>query len=211
MKKAEGGAARDAKDLHVRAAQSRGQKGLDELRRRLADEDRTAADRKGTKEAKAGPVPSKQPSPPSLGPADVAKGKGDSSPPPAAGSGGAGGRPGVGPGGAGKVSPEAPFRAPGGGAPGGFSGGAAPSSSKDSEKSAAKMTREHALTPTAGHLPLNDTALWLPALGITDGQAVVPFPAPDRTTTYRVLVFGNDPSGRLGFYHGTLTVPAVAK
>jgi hypothetical protein len=51
-----------------------------------------------------------------------------------------------------------------------------------------------------------DTVLWQPALEIRGGRARVGFILPDVAATYRVLLYGHDGSGRLGFAEGTLLV-----
>jgi hypothetical protein len=54
--------------------------------------------------------------------------------------------------------------------------------------------------------PPRDVLLWLPALDLRRGTASASFPPPD-ATTYRVLLYGHDATGRLGFTEGPLRVP----
>jgi hypothetical protein len=61
-----------------------------------------------------------------------------------------------------------------------------------------------------------DTVLWVPALRLESGSARVSFDLPGQVTTYRILVYGHDPQGRLGVLHGKLlsqdpTAPTVRK
>ena len=51
-----------------------------------------------------------------------------------------------------------------------------------------------------------DMLLWYPMLPADDGRASVTFDAPYGASTYRVLIYANSPSGRLGFYEGKLEV-----
>src|SRR5205823_7663886 len=48
--------------------------------------------------------------------------------------------------------------------------------------------------------------LWEPALPLTPAGATVSFALSPNTTTYRVLLYANSPSGRLGYFQGTLRV-----
>ena len=63
-----------------------------------------------------------------------------------------------------------------------------------------------------GRIDLQDTLLWHPKLFSDDGRAQVSFDLSQNLTTYRVLLFANDPTGRLGFYEGHIeTRPAQGK
>jgi hypothetical protein len=54
----------------------------------------------------------------------------------------------------------------------------------------------------------HDTLLWNPALFLTTGSAQVAFDVPASARTYRILLLGNTPDGRLGSYEGRLEVQA---
>jgi hypothetical protein len=54
----------------------------------------------------------------------------------------------------------------------------------------------------------HDTLLWNPALFLATGSAQVAFDVPASAGTYRVLLLGNTPDGRLGSYEGRLEVQA---
>ncbi|MBI3412239.1 MAG: zf-HC2 domain-containing protein [Planctomycetes bacterium] len=57
-----------------------------------------------------------------------------------------------------------------------------------------------------------DTLVWHPMLLADDGRASVGFQAPYGASTYRVLIYANSPTGRLGFYEGRFEVrPAGSK
>ncbi len=57
-----------------------------------------------------------------------------------------------------------------------------------------------------------DTLLWVPALFTENGQAQVSFDLSQNLTNYRILLYANTPSGRLGFFQGNFEVrPAEAK
>jgi hypothetical protein len=60
-------------------------------------------------------------------------------------------------------------------------------------------------------LELQDTLYWNPALVIADGQGQFSFNLADNITTYRVLLYGHTPSGRLGYGQGTLEVRPAQK
>lgn len=51
-----------------------------------------------------------------------------------------------------------------------------------------------------------DTLVWHPVLFADNGQAQVSFDLSQNMTAYRVLIYANSPSGRLGFYEGRLEV-----
>jgi hypothetical protein len=53
---------------------------------------------------------------------------------------------------------------------------------------------------------LADTLLWHPVLFAEDGHAEISFGLPGNLTSYRVLLYGNSPSGRLGVFQGQLEV-----
>ncbi|MCI0379540.1 MAG: zf-HC2 domain-containing protein [Gemmataceae bacterium] len=57
-----------------------------------------------------------------------------------------------------------------------------------------------------------DTLLWAPALFTENGQAQVTFDLSQNLANYRILLYANTPSGRLGFFQGNFEVrPAEAK
>lgn len=57
-----------------------------------------------------------------------------------------------------------------------------------------------------------DTLLWFPTLYTKDGIDELSFDLSQNLTSYRILIYANTPSGRLGFYEGRLEVrPAAAK
>ncbi len=64
---------------------------------------------------------------------------------------------------------------------------------------------------SAGQLGLQDTLYWHPALFSANGEADVNFDLPHDPGTYRILIYANSPSGRLGFYEGHLEVRAERK
>lgn len=53
---------------------------------------------------------------------------------------------------------------------------------------------------------LQDTVLWKPFIAAPKGEAELSFDLSQRPTNYRVITYGNDASGRLGFDQHTLTV-----
>jgi hypothetical protein len=53
---------------------------------------------------------------------------------------------------------------------------------------------------------LPDTILWSPVLAAPDGSTQVSFDLPELAATYRILVYGHSPNGRLGVAHETLRV-----
>jgi hypothetical protein len=53
---------------------------------------------------------------------------------------------------------------------------------------------------------LPDTILWSPVLAAPDGSTQVSFDLPEVAATYRILVYGHSPNGRLGVAHETLKV-----
>jgi hypothetical protein len=63
----------------------------------------------------------------------------------------------------------------------------------------------------SGRPNLQDTLLWSPRLLCSDGQVDVSFHLNQNQTSYRILVFANGPTGRLGFYEGRLEVRPGAK
>ena len=90
------------------------------------------------------------------------------------------------------------------------SGGAAKAAQAKGGK--AKALQEAASTARQYAYGLNrgpevpDLVSWEPVLILTPHGAVVSFDLPDVPTTYRVLFYGNSPSGRLGYFQGTLRV-----
>ncbi len=72
------------------------------------------------------------------------------------------------------------------------------------DKDGAERLREYAYRQQPGAAPYADTVLWHPALEVADGTARVEFDLPANPGTYRVLLYGHSPSGRLGVYEGTL-------
>jgi hypothetical protein len=54
-----------------------------------------------------------------------------------------------------------------------------------------------------------DTLLWLPALWLEHGTAALDFDLPVLPASYRLLLFGHNATGRLGFYQNRLDVPAT--
>jgi hypothetical protein len=91
-------------------------------------------------------------------------------------------------------------------APGGFGG--AMKAGAHANDGAEFFFREYAHRGThqRGRVDLQDTLLWCPLLDCPDGQAQVSFDLSQNLTTYRVLIYANSPSGRLGFYEGKLEV-----
>jgi uncharacterized protein YfaS (alpha-2-macroglobulin family) len=90
--------------------------------------------------------------------------------------------------------------------PGGFGG--AMKAGADANNGAEFYFREYAHrgTQQRGRVDLQDTLLWSPLLDCSDGQAEVSFDLSQNLTTYRVLIYANSPSGRLGFHEGKLEV-----
>src|SRR5262249_40595737 len=66
--------------------------------------------------------------------------------------------------------------------------------------------REYAHQHTGGALDVHDTVFWHPALRRADGSVRVSFDLAGVPTTYRVLLLGHSPSGRLGTATGRLEV-----
>lgn len=68
--------------------------------------------------------------------------------------------------------------------------------------------REYAYRGSRRSSPFDaqDTLLWSPKLFSADGQAEVPFNLSYTPGTYRILIYANSPTGRLGFYEGHLEV-----
>lgn len=62
----------------------------------------------------------------------------------------------------------------------------------------------HRVPAHGGRLDLQDTLLWHPTLFSADGTTDVSFDLSQNLSTYRILVYANSPSGRLGFYEGRL-------
>jgi hypothetical protein len=69
-----------------------------------------------------------------------------------------------------------------------------------------RFSREYAHQHSLGSRDVQDTVLWHPVLQTTDGQANVSFDLSSSVTTYRVLIYGHDASGRVGSYRGKLDV-----
>jgi hypothetical protein len=53
---------------------------------------------------------------------------------------------------------------------------------------------------------LADTVLWHPVLEALDGSAEISFGLPGNLTSYRILLYGNSSSGRLGVFQGQMDV-----
>jgi hypothetical protein len=68
------------------------------------------------------------------------------------------------------------------------------------------VTYAHLLPKAGGNAgpDFQDTVLWSPVLTAKDGRAEASFDLPDNITTYRILVYGHTPDGRLGVAHGKL-------
>jgi hypothetical protein len=91
------------------------------------------------------------------------------------------------------------------GAAGGF--GAASKVGDERGKGGTAYFREYAYhAQQGGRTDAQGTLLWLPFLDCPDGRAQTSFDLPQTPSTYRVLVYANSPSGRLGFYEGKLEV-----
>jgi hypothetical protein len=59
---------------------------------------------------------------------------------------------------------------------------------------------------------VQDTLVWHPVLFADNGQAQISFDLSEHATTYRVLIYANSPTGRLGFHEGHMEVrPSRAK
>jgi hypothetical protein len=71
--------------------------------------------------------------------------------------------------------------------------------------------REYAHQHNGGGLDTHDTVLWHPALRTADGSVRVSFDLAGVPTTYRVLLLGHSPSGRLGAVTGRLEAMPAAK
>jgi hypothetical protein len=104
----------------------------------------------------------------------------------------------------------------GGGAPGGGKKGKRKSDARGrNAKSKESTLQPGLLTPLqyahvqlrSGHflaLDVQETVLWAPLLRATAGVAKAAFDLPGQVTTFRILVCGHDPEGRLGVFHGRL-------
>jgi hypothetical protein len=68
-----------------------------------------------------------------------------------------------------------------------------------------RSLRVYSFLPTISPT-LADTMLWHPAVFVDDGIANVSFGLAGNITTYRILLYGHSPSGRLGVFEGTLQV-----
>jgi alpha-2-macroglobulin-like protein len=66
------------------------------------------------------------------------------------------------------------------------------------------VLRPYAHQHVPGTLEYQDTVFWHPALFAADGTARLQFDLSSASTTYRLLLFGHDGSGRLGAFHGKL-------
>jgi hypothetical protein len=109
--------------------------------------------------------------------------------------------------------PSAKPAAGGVGGGGGF-GGVMPNTAGPSAKTNAdSYLREYAYrgAPRRGLADLQDTLLWSPAVFGRDGQAEVSFKLSQNQTSYRILIYANSPTGRLGFYEGRLEVKPGSK
>jgi hypothetical protein len=101
-----------------------------------------------------------------------------------------------------KADPEAPF---------GGTGGAKRSEEKEkAQADAVNYFREyaHRMPRQGSRRDFQDTLLWYPALYSADGTADVSFDLSQNLSNYRILLYANSPSGRLGFYEGNLEVRA---
>jgi hypothetical protein len=107
------------------------------------------------------------------------------------------------------VAPSStPQIAPSGGAKMKAAGKAGPASAEASGGTGAGptvlMLRQYAYRHTVADRDLRDTVLWYPAVVVPDGTARVTFDLLSHATTYRVLLYGHSPSGRLGIYQGKI-------
>jgi hypothetical protein len=90
----------------------------------------------------------------------------------------------------------------------GAKGGGGPDGKKNGKKNMpmGDLAREYPFTyknPRPGpNAPA--TLLWHPNLSAPDGTAQVSFDLPQSGATYRIILFGNTPSGRLGAFQGKL-------
>lgn len=75
-------------------------------------------------------------------------------------------------------------------------------------KDAATHARVYANTGTPRTA---DTLLWAPSALLKDGTTTFDFRLPQNPTTYQILLYANTPSGRLGFYRGTLHTSETPK
>ena len=109
-------------------------------------------------------------------------------------------------------SPATQPQAKGGAGAGGFGGSSATRKADDPGAKDAYL-REFAYhgVRSPGQLGLQDTLYWSPALFSADGHADVNFDLPRDAGTFRILIYANSPSGRLGFYEGHLEVGAGRK
>jgi len=101
-----------------------------------------------------------------------------------------------------------PAGGPGGfGGGGGFAGGAAKTANQTFSRTD-NYLREyaHRSNRQAGQLDLQNTLLWHPTLFSPNGEAQVSFDLSQNLGKYRILLYANSPSGRLGFYEGQLEV-----
>jgi hypothetical protein len=76
---------------------------------------------------------------------------------------------------------------------------------------AAPVLRQYIHKASALRPDRQDLLLWMPDLNLADGQATLHFTLSDLVTDYRVLLFGHDAAGRLGFAEGTLRVQPASK
>jgi len=72
------------------------------------------------------------------------------------------------------------------------------------DRQARALEYEHRMMKNAPDM--QDTVLWKPLLAAPPGEADLSFDLSQRVTNYRVLVYGNDASGRLGFQQETIVV-----
>lgn len=111
--------------------------------------------------------------------------------------------------GAKKKEGVAPASAPVTGAAGGGGAGGAGIGAANVAPRRAPVQREFAHVHAPGLLA--DTLLWHPTLWLANGNGEVQFDVGSGQATYRVLLLGHDPAGRLGFFETRLDVPGAGR